>query len=175
MAHSDDGVPPGPKAPAPGWHEFIARPNDLARKVPRTGGKDPARAIDDAERALRTLQAEYEEKLGEDIARLEGLGRDFRERGGQESLDALFALIHNMRGQGATFGYPLITEIGRSFCRYVRALPAGAEADAALVSQHVDAMRVVYREHMRGAGPEVAQAVVSALSEAVARRLGETP
>ncbi len=175
MQRSDDAMPPVPETREPGWHEIVERPNTLARKVPRTGGKDPERAVADAEEALRTLQVEYTEKLGEDIARLERLGRKFRENGSQESLDALFALVHNMRGQGATFGYPLITEIGRSFCRYVRAVPPDVGADPALVTQHVDAMRVVYREHMRGAGPEVAQDVVAALSEAVARRLGETP
>lgn len=153
------------------WHQVIERPNELAKKVPKTGGKDPERAIAQAEQIVQKLEAEYIDKLGQDIDRLETYGRKYRDNRDPRALDSLFKLIHNMRGQGSTFGYPLITDIGRSFCRYVRELPEHREVTPALIDQHVDAMKVVYKRSIKGEGDEIAQAVVEALSDAVAREL----
>lgn len=31
----------------------------------------------------------------------------------------VFRLVHDIKGQGATFGYPLMTDIGNKLCRYI--------------------------------------------------------
>ncbi len=167
-----DDVPKVPKNPGRTWHQVIERPNDLACKVPKTGGKDPERAIAQAEEIVKKLEVEYIDKLRQDIDQLELYGRRYRDNRDPGTLDALFKLIHNMRGQGTTFGYPLITDIGRSFCRYVRDVPAGQEVTPELIDQHVDAMKVVYKRGIKGEGDELAKAVVDALADAVARELG---
>lgn len=166
-----EDVPEVPANPDKSWHQVIERPNDLARKVPKTGGKDPERAIGEAEQIVKRLEAEYIDKLGQDIDRLETYGLRYRKSRDPGALDSLFRLIHNMRGQGSTFGYPLITDIGRSFCRYVRELPEDREVTPALIDQHVDAMKVVYKRGIKGEGDAIAQAVVEALGDAVAKEM----
>lgn len=165
-------LPEAPGDAGKAWHQIIERPNELAKKVPKTGGRDPERAIAEADQIVKKLEVEYIDKLGQDIDRLQSYGVKYRDSRDPRALDALFRLIHNMRGQGSTFGYPLITDIGRSFCRYVRELPPGKEVTPALIDQHVDAMKVVYKRGIKGEGDEIAQAVVEALADAVARELG---
>jgi hypothetical protein len=168
-----EDVPGVPDNPDKTWHQVIERPNQLARKVPKTGGRDPERAIKQAEEIVQKLEVEYIDKLGQDIERLESYGLKYRRTRDEMTLEKLFKLIHNMRGQGSTFGYPLITDIGRSFCRYVRDLPVGQEVTPELIDHHVNAMKIVYKRGIKGDGDEVAQAVVEALADAVAREMGQ--
>lgn len=153
------------------WHEVVDPPNRLARKVGKTGGVEPEKAFRDAEKIISDLAEEYVGKLAEDIDEVERLGERFREDRDPASLDRLFSLIHNMRGQGTTFGYPLITEIGRNFCRYVRERPEGVPISPDVVDHHVNALKVVYRQSIQGEGDETAQAVVSGLTALVSREL----
>ena len=168
---SDKEVPEVPKGAKRSWHEMIEVPNELAKKVPVTGGKDPAKAFKEAEDIVKKMASEYVDKLGEDIRDIKILSREYGASHSAEALDDIFKLVHNMRGQGATFGFPLITEIGRSFCRYVRELPAQKDVKPAIVDQHLKALQVVYEQSIKGGGDSVSQEVVRALATIVDREL----
>ena len=79
----------------------------------------------------------------------------------------MFRLVHNMRGQAATFGFPLITEVGRSLCLYLLETEDTRELHLALIEQHVNALKVIYREQIEGQGDTVSREVVAALMKAV--------
>lgn len=168
---SKNELPKVPEKAGKNWHSVIERPNDLKKKIPTRGGIDPERAFAQADKIIKNMSSEYLEKLGEDVQKLEKLGENYQASRSDEDLDELFRLVHNMRGQGATFGYPLITDIGRSFCRYVKERPETRAIKPALIDQHVAAMRVVYKQSIQGAGDEVSQAVVDALNEVVSGEL----
>ena len=133
-------LPEIPANASKSWHEVVERPNDLAKKVPRTGGIEPEKAFEAAETVVKQMTSDYVDKLAEDIEQMKRLAAKYREDNSDATLDQLFRLVHNMRGQGATFGFPLITEIGRHFCRYVRERPKGKAVKPALVDQHLKAL-----------------------------------
>ncbi len=164
-------LPEIPENASKSWHEVVERPNDLAKKVPRTGGIEPEKAFEAAETIVKQMTSDYVDKLAEDIEQMKRLATKYREDNSDATLDQLFRLVHNMRGQGATFGFPLITEIGRHFCRYVRERPKGKAVKPALVDQHLKALLVVYNQSIKGSGDEISQAVVYALAEVVDREL----
>ncbi len=166
-------LPEVPANASKSWHEVVERPNELAKKVPRTGGISSEKAFADAELIVKKMAKEYVGKLAEDIEQMKVLSAAYRTDHSEETLDRLFRLVHNMRGQGATFGFPLITEIGRHFCRYVRERPPGKEVKPALVDQHLKALIVVFDQSIKGSGDQIAQAVVHALAEVVDREVGE--
>jgi chemotaxis protein histidine kinase CheA len=153
------------------WHQIVERPNELAKKVPKQGGVDPEKAFANAEKIVRDMASQYVDKLGEDIRLMKDLAAAYRRDPSSDNLDKLFRLIHNMRGQGATFGFPLITEIGRNFCRYVREKPAGKAVMPELVDQHLKALQVVHDQSIKGGGDDVSREVVKALGALVEREL----
>ncbi len=167
-----DELPEVPVNPDKSWHQVVERPNTLAKKVPKIGGKNPEKAFAEAESIVKRMAAEYVDKLADDIEQMKKLAAAYRSDPSDANLDKLFRLVHNMRGQGATFGFPLITEIGRTFCRYVRERPADVEVKPALVDQHLKALQVVYSQSIKGSGDEISQAVVHALSEVVEKEIG---
>lgn len=149
----------------------IIRPAPLADKVPSMGGPKPDDAIRRAEKAVDKVAGEFEGLLGEELAELDRLMAVYRESGSQQSLDALFRRVHNLRGQGTTLGFPLITRIGTSFCRYLIERDPARPVNAALVEQHLRALHVVLKQRQAKAGDAVANEVAAALEQAVAREL----
>lgn len=154
-------------AGAENWHETYEVPQKLRRKVRVRTDIDPKKTFERAEEVVRKLALTYADKLAEDIELLAVLCEKYRKQRDPGSLGELFSLIHNMRGQGRTFGYPLITEIGSSYCRYVTELPKGRMPSPAIIIHHLEAMKAVYREGLKGNGNQTALEVMKGLRAAV--------
>lgn len=78
-------------------------------------------------------------------------------------------LAHELRGQGGLFGYPLMTTLALSL--YEATEPGCPETDdsVAIVKAHVDAMRVVVRDQIKGDGGAVGRALLDSLRAAISR------
>ena len=142
-------------------------PNKIAGKVGKTGGKTLKQAVAEAEQAIERLSGEYGQYLAEDMAALEKYMAALKADPCEATFKDLFRLVHNMRGQAATFGFPLITEVGRSLCLYLLETEDKSDLHMALIEQHVNALRVIYREEIEGHGDAVSRQVVAALMKAV--------
>jgi hypothetical protein len=81
-------------------------------------------------------------------------------------------IAHELRGQGGTFGYPLITVFAKSLYEVTK--PPCREDDASLdiVKAHIDTMRAVIREKIEGDGGELGQQLFKALKAAIAKYSG---
>ena len=55
--------------------------------------------------------------------------------------DVLFRAAHDIKGEAATFGYPLVAPVADSLCRLIEHTPDLAQLPLRLVDQHVDAIR----------------------------------
>ena len=78
-------------------------------------------------------------------------------------------LAHELRGQGGTFGYPLITMFGKML--YMATLPDCRTDDKAveIVEAHIDAMRAVLRRKVSGDGGTIGRSLLAALEKAIAK------
>ena len=92
-----------------------------------------------------------------------------------DALRDIFSFAHDLRGQGGSFGYPLLSEIGGSLCAFLEArdfqLAAG---DAVVIKSHFDAAAAIAGDEIAGNGDSVSQALVDSLTELVGKRLNET-
>jgi len=159
----------------PNWHQRIENPINLKKKTPRIAAQVAERKLDGAQEALATVAREFESKLGEDLDELERLFAIWAVDRSARNLTAMQGVIHDLRGQGKTFGFDLITEIGASFGRYLQERQQDRPVSEELVRQHVEAIRAIHRRDIRGEGDRLAQAVVAALHQAVDRVLDRMP
>jgi hypothetical protein len=68
-------------------------------------------------------------------------------------MEKSFNVAHDIRGQGGSFGFPLITRVGSSLCRYIEGRDwASAATDVQVVSAHIGALKVVLVQNLRGEG-----------------------
>lgn len=90
-----------------------------------------------------------------------------------EMLRDLFAFAHDMRGQGGSFGYPLLSEIGESLCHFLEGRDyVMAEDDPVVLQSHLDAAAALLAGDVAGDGDDVSRALVDSLTQLVGKRLG---
>ncbi|MFC3231567.1 Hpt domain-containing protein [Marinibaculum pumilum] len=152
--------------------EIIHPPNLLKMKV-GSGGVDPDR-IAKAEAAVAELAESYIDWALKDLAelqaRLAAIRAETADRR-QRVLD-LFQTAHDMKGQGATFGYPLVTQVAKHLCHYIEGqLEREQLPDLTIVSAHVDALAAILRGRVAGDGGATGAALVRELEELVRRKL----
>jgi hypothetical protein len=79
----------------------------------------------------------------------------------------LYGFAHNIKGQGSSFGYPLVTRIGDSLCTLVRQERDFSDADLDVVQAHLDALRLILIKEIKGDGGEVGAKLVARLENMV--------
>lgn len=66
--------------------------------------------------------------------------------------DELYRVSHDIKGQGSTFGYPLMTDVAASLCAYIKSHEAFEHNDMQIIKQHVDILGMILSEKLAGAG-----------------------
>jgi HPt (histidine-containing phosphotransfer) domain-containing protein len=139
-------------------HEIIKPENKLRKAVTRKpalpGEADP---VARAEKALANLSTEFSSWMESECERLGKARRDIAVGGfTQASKDALFHAAHDIKGEAATFGFPLVALAADSLCRLIEHTPDVTRIPIKLVDQHVDAVRAIHREYARSDAKELA-------------------
>ena len=79
-------------------------------------------------------------------------------------------IAHELRGQGGIFDYPLITALGKSLYQTTTNPAMTITANRQdLLRAHVDTIRTVFKNKIRGDGGEVGAALLQEISDAVER------
>ncbi|MBI3434567.1 MAG: Hpt domain-containing protein [Proteobacteria bacterium] len=138
-------------------HEVIVPANPLrhAAVAARPDDEDP---VARAEGALALLSSEFSMWMDLECKRLDAARLAVRARGFSASThETLFHAAHDIKGEAATFGYPMVAIAAESLCRLIEHTPDMRRIPTPLVDQHVDAMRAIIRENGR---PEAATVAV---------------
>jgi len=138
-------------------HEVIVPPNRLRKAVTtaKPAGFDP---IARAEEALGNLAGEFADWMDQEWTKLDEARQLVKAEGfAEETRDALFRCAHDIKGEAATFGFPLVAPPADSLCRLIEHTPDLTQIPLELVDQHVDAIRAIVRENSRTDIEEVAR------------------
>lgn len=151
--------------------------NRLKDKTAGLGvGPDQALQID--EQALRAAQKIFEE-MSEDYpdwvnGQLDALYELHRRCVDTPELrrglfEQITALAHDLKGQGGTFGYPLVTAFATSLNRFSAIRTDIADSHVEIIKAHIDAMRAVIRDRIKGDGGEIGHALQKGLEQVIAK------
>ncbi|WP_157845992.1 Hpt domain-containing protein [Kiloniella litopenaei] len=114
----------------------------------------------------------YRSGIEEDFSTLEKILSDIEQNSDRtfEAMDQARCIVHNMKGQGTSFGFPLMTRLGDSFYMLLKHQVAQRElhqSTTKLYEAHLKAMRSVIENEISGDGPEIFQQVAASLKEKV--------
>jgi HPt (histidine-containing phosphotransfer) domain-containing protein len=148
-----------------GDHEVITPENKLRKMVKvtpqRPGEVDP---VARAEKSLADLSTEFSSWMNTECERLDQARRDIATGGfTPANKDAVFRAAHDIKGEAATFGYPLVAVAADSLCRLIEHTPDVTRIPVKLVDQHVDAVRAIHREYSRSDAKELAATLTKRL------------
>ena len=151
-------------------HQVITPPNRLKGAVGRTvAGDDP---VARAEAALAELSGQFSDWMHAECETLDRARHGARAAGmAAPDCAMLFRAAHDIKGQAATFGFPLVAAIAESLCVLLEETRDPRRIPAALIDQHVDAVRAISREHDRPLAQTVAEELTRRLRDVSAEFL----
>ncbi len=122
--------------------------------------------LERAEHVIEDLGNRYLGWLGDDVGQLAMLVAQARKDAKQraELLDKLSFVANDMKGQGATFGFPLVTMVCQSICDFLNRADRTSPITVEVVGIHVDSLKIMLRDRVAGDGGPIGQQLVEALS-----------
>ena len=149
--------------------KIIKPPNSIKSKVGigGPGAIDPA-AIERAEQAIVNLSGDYLEWVEEDLEKIQNAANTLLTVQGADvatSLNAVFQISHDMKGQGGSFGYQLITTIGDMLCGLVEGRKEATPELIQVIQVHVATMKLVIAARMEGDGGLGGQTLLDGLDQ----------
>ena len=72
-------------------------------------------------------------------------------------LSDIYAVCHNIKGQGGSFGYDLITNVGKSLCDYIHDAESASERKLKIIEAHLTAIKFILDRDIKGDGGEVGE------------------
>ena len=155
-------------------YEEIALNNALRVKL---GGGIPEACLHRAERALASLRDQYEQWVLRDIAHLEELADQGRaaptDGEWRKCLREMQRLVHDMRGPGGTFGYPLVSSAAASLVDLLKRRDMNAAHAARLVRLHSDLIERIVASRIEGDGGKTGQQILKRLRDLTAEMLAD--
>ncbi len=139
---------------------------DLKNKVSvDENGVDPSQ-IEKAESIIAIMTDSYLDWAMEDVGWLQHayvqLEKNINDY--EPYLRQVFEISHDMKGQGGSFGYKLVTEIGNYLCRFIERIkdkPTQKILD--IIKLHIDAIRMVLVGKMTGRGGDKGESIIAGL------------
>ena len=140
---------------------FTDAPTALRSKAEVGGpGAVDAAALARAEQVIADMAGDYLEWVEDDLLNIDEVvdnlkAAKWEER--PEQIERIFQFSHDIKGQGGSFGYGMMTRIGDQLCAFVETLEGAGAAEIEVIGLHIDAMKLVIANRMSGDGGEEAE------------------
>jgi chemotaxis protein histidine kinase CheA len=152
--------------------ELFMPPNMLKAKLGGSSGTGlDLAAIKRAETAMEELRGEFVQWAASDVENLMAARARFAKTPDAASRAALLRAAHDMKGQAATFDYPMIARVAGSLSKLIGELPENRDLPLSLVDAHVSAVHVIYRDKVMDASNKIAVVLSAELENQVAALL----
>lgn len=152
-----------PDDAAPQEAQIIHVPNTLRAKVGSGTRIDP-KLIKEAQRAVDGMAGDFKVRAGEELEMIHELVSTAPEADDLSAhYELIFGMVHDLKGQGSTFGYTLLTSIGDNLCRYMHKIEKPALDHLTIIAPHIEALRAVVRLDVKGDDDPIGKEIVNSL------------
>lgn len=126
-------------------------------------------AVARAEAALAAMSVNFEDWLQAEITRLNKAMSTVNAEGRSETgMEALYHRAHDLKGLGATYGYPIISRISGTLCRLIDSAEKRLTSPLPLIEVHVEAIKAAARNKITTDEDAIGRALVKELETKVA-------
>ena len=146
--------------------EIFMPPNVLKAKM--GSGKLDLSAVKRAEQAIDSLKSEFTGWVIHDVERLVEAGQAYVKQGNEETLADLYRAAHDLKGQAATFDFPLISRVASSLCLLTDDTVYGLPLPQNLIDAHIEAIKVIVRDNLKDPSDQTATELAAELEQQVA-------
>jgi len=106
-----------------------------------------------AEAAAAEMAVEFPAWAATDVQRMRAAAAELRVAEFPEAVQPIITVAHDLKGQGGSFGYPLVTLVAGSLCRLLERRTRFEPKTLAAIDAHLDALGVILAQRL--SGPQV--------------------
>ncbi|MCH8237043.1 MAG: Hpt domain-containing protein [Proteobacteria bacterium] len=148
--------------------EVINPPNTLKQKVGTGGpGAVDLEALERAEEVIIGMTDSYLNWVAEDLGKMDEAYAKLVAATGdrKEEINGVFQVSHDIKGQGGSFGYDLMTALGNELCRLIEKIDKVGSGEIEAIKLHIDSMKLVIGEDMKGQGGKAGEKMLAGLQQ----------
>ena len=124
----------------------------------------------EAQAVISDLSAQYPSWAMSDVKKLNRLYDEAYHTNGSTRNELikgdLYRTAHDIKGQGATFGYPLMTELGAHLCTYIKNTSNFSDEKLSLIATDIHDMENVLEQKLIGDGGQTGKQILNRLKSA---------
>ncbi len=126
---------------------------------------DLPEAVRQAEAAVAALADNFTEWMREDLDKALASLAVARDSQPDNAVPVreIFGVCHNIKGQGGSFGYDLITDVGKSLCDFIHVDEPASDRKLKVVEAHLTALKFILDRDIQGDGGQVGEQLQSKL------------
>lgn len=149
-----EGSSKGAATPESGF-EIVPVPQNLKDALGPGPGFDRA-GLERAQAAVEVLRTEYESRLVQNLRDFEATLATMKAAGALDRA-ALYARVCDLRAEGGSYDYGLVTDYADSLANYLDSGGPSEAVDIAIVETHLSALLAVVHNRVRGNGGRTAK------------------
>ncbi len=162
--------------------EVFTPPNLLKIRASAPGGKTMDEMVEAGASVIASAAKNYADVANADVNEIAGIAAAMRQAPDKsdEFRPELMRVGLNLKGQAATMGYPLVTEVAHSLSDVLddmkkanRRLADDPKTALPAVQFHVEALRLLMGKDVKGRGGPTERALIDGLKSIVAKALPE--
>lgn len=161
-------------SPQKGKKAYIIRSRNRLKEMAQGGargesGVDPAlldkamAEVQSATEDFSAIAAETITAMREDLAN----AQEAAERA--THVKRIQGQAHELRNQGGTFGYPLVSRVAKSLYQYTGARRDASDSHLTVIKAHIDTLAALLHHKVDGDGGEIGRQLIDALKAAITK------
>ncbi len=149
--------------------------SSLSEKVTHVDDAVSQKAMAKAQRFVNKEKEQYPQWLDNDLQALKDNFQKALTASDDERIlitQTIFKITLEIKGQGGSYDYPLISYVGDNMCTLLDSIPQVEDEDMQIIKIHIDALSIIAAKRMKGTPktPESEQ-MLDGLAEIVQKRL----
>ncbi|NQU56172.1 MAG: phosphorelay protein [Rhodospirillales bacterium] len=148
--------------------EVINPTNTLKKKVGTNGlGAIDLEALEKAEEVIASLADSYLVSVADDFRKIDEAFEKLEAATGgrKKELMGVFQESFNLKGQGGSFGYNLMTAIGNELCLFIEKLDKAGPKEVEAIKLHIDSIKLVIGNDIKGDGGDTGKQMLAGLQQ----------
>lgn len=138
--------------------EIFHPKNKLIKKIDPV---DEDAAIQKANEAIRALEGDFVEFWKKDVERLIGLIPGYVDDPTAEKKKIIYGIAHDLKGQGTTMNYDLISLVGGKFCQYLNGIDDPTPRDHDVLAILANFMKTILVNNIVGDGGKTGRRILA--------------
>lgn len=149
----------------------VITPRDTLKDKVKAGGPGGVdeKVLARAEAIVASMGGDFVQWAEKDLKSLKQASDDLNSGTAdqKETLLTIFQISHDIKGQGGSFDFGLLTAIGDSLCRLTEEKEQAGAAEIQAIGLHVEALKMVLKERLKGDGGDTGASLLDGLRQVV--------